>query len=632
MRRRVVFLLLFLFLAVTGLCAADDLLATLRSGHPRLLVTGPDVWTRLRELRKTDPRFAEVVRLIEADAWRLLASPVAEYHKTGRRLLAVSRTVLQRTLVLSFMYQLSGDKAYALRTERELLAAAAFPDWNPSHFLDVAEMTAALSIGYDWLNDVLTPEALVKIRAAIVEKGLREALDIHASHNNWQSTENNWNQVCFGGLTLGALAVADDEPAIARQILRQARTGIVHGLKPYAPDGVYPEGPGYWSYGTTYQVIMVAALESALGTDWAITKSPGFAATASAYVQQVGPSGLHFNFSDGSEAGELQPALFWFARHLKNPALACTQARYVATKSDGAASRRSGRLLPLAAIWWPEPGAFDAKLSLPLCWHGRGENPIGVFRSSWTDPRALYLAFKGGSAGLNHAHMDAGSFVFEADGVRWASDLGAQDYESLESKKIDLWDKKQDSQRWQVFRLNNHSHNTLTIDGQLHRVAGSAELVKFNDEHAAAYVVLDLTTVFAGQATSVRRGFRLLNGGATVLIQDEIVGAKPGAVVRWAMVTGSVVTIDGNRATLRENGQMLEAQLLAPEGAKFTVIPADPPADSFNVPNPGRRILVVTASADGQGSLGIGVWLKPGSVTGASVPRIKPLAEWLTKE
>ena len=76
MRRRVVFLLLFLFLAVTGLCAADDLLATLRSGHPRLLVTGPDVWTRLRELRKTDPRFAEVVRLIEADAWRLLASPV----------------------------------------------------------------------------------------------------------------------------------------------------------------------------------------------------------------------------------------------------------------------------------------------------------------------------------------------------------------------------------------------------------------------------------------------------------------------------------------------------------------------------------------------------------------------------
>ncbi len=28
---------------------------------------------------------------------------------------------------------------------------------------------------------------------------------------------------------------------------------------------LYPEGPTYWGYGTTYQVILLAALKSALG-------------------------------------------------------------------------------------------------------------------------------------------------------------------------------------------------------------------------------------------------------------------------------------------------------------------------------------------------------------------------------
>src|SRR5690606_3129409 len=116
------------------------------------------------------------------------------------------------------------------------------------------------------------------------------------------------------------------------------------------------------------------------------------------------------------------------------------------------------------------------------------------------------------AAELNHAHMDAGSFVFELDGVRWAIDLGAQDYESLESKHIDLWNRAQDSQRWQVYRLNNDSHNTLTIDGQPHRVNGHAVITHFSRDASNAYAIVDLSPVFAGQAATVRRGFKLLPG------------------------------------------------------------------------------------------------------------------------
>ncbi len=64
-----------------------------------------------------------------------------------------------------------------------------------------------------------------------------------------------------------------------------------------------------------------------------------------------------------------------------------------------------------------------------------------MFRTSWTDPDAMYLAAKGGRADLNHGHMDAGSFVFEADGVRWAIDLGGVNYNAYEQRGIRLFDR-----------------------------------------------------------------------------------------------------------------------------------------------------------------------------------------------
>jgi len=608
--------LLCLAAAIPLLRADDDPLRTLQAGHPRLLVTGTDTWTRLRAQRQTDPALAAVLDRIDSEARALLAAPPVERRLTGRRLLLVSRTVLERTLVLAFAHQMTGNPAFAERAERELLAAAAFSDWNPSHFLDVGEMTAALALGYDWLYAQLSPEARTAIRRAIVEKGLALARDPAGPYTVWQRAENNWVQVCWGGMTLGALAVADDEPELARAILRGAHAGIGRGLKPYAPDGVYPEGPSYWGYGTTYQVLMIAALESALGTDWDLSASPGFLASAGALLQMTGPSGRLFNFSDGREPGALQPALFWFAARLHNPGLLQEQKRYLGPApravQEGEAHRETVRFLPLAALWWPGSPAFDTVSTLPRFWCGRGTNPIAVFRSSWTDPNALYLAVKGGAADLSHAHMDAGSFVLETDGVRWAVDLGMQEYESLESKQIDLWNRAQDSQRWQVFRLNNRSHNTLTIDDRLHRVAGAARIVGFSDRGEEPFAVIDLTPVFAGEVTRAERRFEF-GPGRTVRIRDTLAGLAPGAAVRWTLATRAHVELAGTAATLRQDGQMLSAALHAPAGAVFAAIPAAPPPDDFNAPNPGVQLLLVQTTAPASGELTIEVELQPGA-------------------
>ena len=64
-----------------------------------------------------------------------------------------------------------------------MLAAARFNDWNPSHFLDVGEMTFALAIGYDWLFDQLDEPSRKEIRTAIVEKGLK--IPFETKFNSW---------------------------------------------------------------------------------------------------------------------------------------------------------------------------------------------------------------------------------------------------------------------------------------------------------------------------------------------------------------------------------------------------------------------------------------------------------------
>ena len=58
-----------------------------------------------------------------------------------------------RTYTLALMYRLHGDRRYVDRLWRDLDAVAAFPDFNPKHFLDTAEMTHALGVAYDWLYD-----------------------------------------------------------------------------------------------------------------------------------------------------------------------------------------------------------------------------------------------------------------------------------------------------------------------------------------------------------------------------------------------------------------------------------------------------------------------------------------------
>src|SRR5687767_12193757 len=109
--------------------------------HPRLLLTQ----ARLDEVKRAiaaDPTVDAVWQAARAQADRALDAPALERRVEGRRLLGVSRECLSRVMHLAFAFRMTGERKYLDSAVRQMLTVAAFEDWNPSHFLDVAEMTA----------------------------------------------------------------------------------------------------------------------------------------------------------------------------------------------------------------------------------------------------------------------------------------------------------------------------------------------------------------------------------------------------------------------------------------------------------------------------------------------------------
>jgi hypothetical protein len=552
--------------------------------HPRLLLLKGEEQSIKRAIVE-NRAWEKMHNAIVAEAEKMINLPMLERIQIGRRLLDKSRECIRRVFYLSYAYRMTGDKKFFDRAEKEMLNVAKFTDWNPNHFLDVAEMTLGMAIGYDWLNDALSDESRKTIANAIVMKGLIPSLD--RRYNYWQRYTHNWNQVCNAGLSYGAIAVASRYPGVAKQILDRAVNTIHLPMEDYQPDGAYPEGYIYWDYGTSFNVLFLSAVDKAFGTDFELTSIPGFLKTGGFYMNMTGVTGLPFNWGDCGNRAVFNPAMFWFAQKNNDPSLIWVEKGYLDNWDVSSFTRN--RLLPAVMVWGKEIALDKIAPPAAKAWMGQGANPVAMFRTSWTDLNATYLAFKAGSPSVNHGHMDIGSFVFESNGIRWASDFGMQDYESLESKGIRLFGRTQDSERWKVFRYNNFVHNTLTVNRKHQRVNGYAKIDRYSDNPAFSYAVSDLTAVYDGQVAGVKRGVALVEG-KYAMIQDEITAKDTATTVRWTMLTQADVTLSKNSATLKKEGK--ELLLKVKSGSKVTMKTwSTEPTTDYDAPNPGTILV-----------------------------------------
>jgi hypothetical protein len=594
---------------------ASSPLDSLQPQHPRLFLHDSDLPT-IKQAVKKDPFVREHFQRLVAWSNKLLTTPPDAYVIGGpeHTLLATARDMEGRIATLAGVYRITGDRRYADRATQEMLAAASFPDWYPGHFLDTAEMTAALGIGYDWLYPVLSLADRVTIEKALVTKGIDPAIERIKSGEAVHHEGNNWNQVCNGGETIGALAIADEDPARALAILDHAQTAIPRIMKLFAPDGGFEEGPTYWNYATIYNVLYIDALDTALGSDFGASEALGFSMTGDYHIQSEGPSNLFANFGDaGTESAASNAQMFWLARRFHKPFYAeYERSLPKATRSLEEELFETGRF-EFFLVAWAAQAPSSRQEALPLLQSFARVDQV-YMRSGWNSPNPWYVGFKGGDQRASHGHLDLGTFVLDALGKRWAIDLGPDNY-GLPGYF--------GRQRWSYYRMRTEGHNTLTIDGQNQDLDAKARIIAEGTHDKAMFAVVDLDQAYKKELSAWNRGVMMLNRDS-VVVQDEINPTKPVDVM-WNMHTYANVSIatDGHSATLHDGDTRLEVRILSPVNAHFVLVSAQaPPPQS---PIVGVSNLTISLSKQ---SAPATIAVLFSEQHDSTVPKIRPLSSW----
>lgn len=575
---------MLVFVGPTSDRISESLHASSARSHPRLLASTDDLNRSKQLLASGDRYMTEWMELLRNQADPVLATTPLTYQPNGGN----AYMLRDRLIPTALMYRLTGESRYAERAWQELEAMTHYPDWGgrTNNILALSELSFAVALAYDWIYDDLNEAQRAQLNAAIRDHALAVALDWYRGEFRHNGEHNNINLVDNGGLGLLALAVAD-EPETEEQALEVIQSTfqkLQYALRHYTEDGSWPEGPAYWHYGGQYLAMYIQGLNKSLGTDYGLSLLPGYEASGAYPYHLLGEGGV-FNFYDGGVSYNMYESL-WFASFFDKP----EYAWFI-----GDLYERKGYFHPLYLVFY-EPGMFEtAPTELDRFFTGIESASM---RSAWDDPYALFASMKGVNETMrSHNDLDGGTFVFDALGVRWASDLGNESY-SLPG----FWDYNYN--RWTYYRKKTEGHNTIVINPVENPIVqqepyGTALTIKKESKPRGAFTILDMTDLYRKDAGEMLRGMKLSADRRELIVQDEMKLKLPSELY-WFMHTEADVEIveNGRAAILSQLDKRLYVELAeGPADARFSVMDAAPLATSPNpdgqTSNEGMRKLTI---------------------------------------
>ena len=544
--------------------------------HPRILLEQGEE-SSINSLINQSQKFSNLHNYIieECDAI-LLESPLV-YNVQSGRILNISREAIRQIYFLSYGYRMTNNAQYLAKAQEVINTVCDFPDWI-TYSLDTAEMCFAVAIGYDWLYNDITESTRQNARDAI----LNYAFKTQKSKAFWDMN-SNWNQVCIGGLAYGALAIYGDGTAEmdteAAYVLNRILVKNPNSMNYYA-GGNYPEGPTYWGYGTTYEVLMLSALEGIYGPNHEglnrLIHSPGFLESLK-YMQYVtGTSSLFFNYSDSTEKRNPAPASFWMANKYNDPSSLYLENEML---ENGYYFRNfeEERFLPAALIYARNTNLNNVIQPSGKTWTGNGVQPVVLVRTAWEGSTGKYMGVKSGTPNFSHGQMDGGSFVYDSQGMRWAMDFGKYDYTAVNNGigNAETNDFTQSSLRWDIFRVSNLNHNTVSIKKssestwQHHKADGKAVIEEVYDTSQKRGSKINMLGLVGlnNELNAISRSIYVEND-ASLKIEDYISNGVQSVDVYWNMVTRALVeTVNSNTLKLTQGGKtvFLQVQSSNPE-------------------------------------------------------------------
>lgn len=515
------------------------------------------------------------------------AAPLAYELDEEDAILEISRETLERVITLGLVWQVTKDEKYALRAWEELENVCNFSDWCPTHFLDVAEMSLAVAVGYDWFYDYLDDTQKQTLTDAFLEKGLAPARSMNHFANWWVWSKTNWNSVCYGGIGIACMVFYEYCEADAVKHLTMAYNNMPINFCNFTPDGAYAEGPGYWKYGTRYLTYFIKTSKQFLGSDFGLSQYPGVEDVGAFPVYISTPTGV-FNYGDNKPDALFSPVLYYYASEFGNPLTGSYQNRFadhLQQKFDLNNTapedlrgylhslREPAREAALSALWFcvNEEADFSA-LPKSVHFESNAGEELFIMRSAYLDKNATCAAIKGGYNYTNHGDLDIGTFVFDALGVRWAEENGPGNYDAP-----GYFVPTYGGGRWKVYEKRAEGQNTLVInptEGEDQFAFARCPIrettvVSKGDPGAttkeSGTAVIDMTEAYPESGVeSVVRTFSLHDDYSILTVTDEVVCKKPSDIY-WFMHTKADIEIapDGKSAMLTIGDKQCKAELAA---------------------------------------------------------------------
>lgn len=577
-----------------------DSFKQMNAGHPRILINSDDV-ARIKELYKTD----EIMKKWGEDVIKMaddtLTKEPYSYYSSGLNLNHIDEGRL-RVKNLGMAYFLTNDMKYVNRAWAELERIALLDSWNPQSYLDVAELMAILSIGYDWLYDVLTPEQRSFMEDTIYTRGLHlskrnyynqlTAEEKAANYSTgWYGALNNWNSVTNGGTMMAAMALMDVYPDECADVISIAIRCLELMLMLYYPNGDWEEGTAYWRYALEYVVYSSLSLEKTFGSDFGISKTPGLSRTGWYGIDLSGSTGF-FTAGDSGTAFENNRHVMWCATKYGDSEL--VMARLNEMEKLG----YEGTALDM--IYY-NPELVTSKVTdLPLDTKTRGTETYS-FREKWYDSKSTYLGFAGGDNNRNHGHLDIGNFVVDMDGVRIIRDSGVEDY-GMKGYFSDL--------RYHYYRARTEGHNLYVINpiNNINHLGAELEATalgsKIVSKSRGAYATMDLSEAYRKYATSAVRGYMLTDNRDTIIVRDEIDLRSPSEVYWFLHTKGEIDIIDNNTVIFTADGVSAKVQIITNAG-DYTIeagdaLPLDTSPQLSQTGPSGLKKLTLKLNAEGR--------------------------------
>ncbi len=452
--------------------------------------------------------------------------------------------------------------AYAQRAYDEASYFCSLAHWGTNQYIDNNQLAFAVALCYDWLYEWLGDTQKTTLVNALKEKHLNTILDMFQNPTDpkynetfylWYFGGGNHTVLDNSSTVVQALAIADLDADYSAEIMATAMNNLHKPLARLAPDSVWLEGAGYWTFVGPFVARMIDALASSIGTSFGYADLPVIKNLGYFPIYQNSSQGS-FVFCDAGDSPVTSPERFYFGK--LNSDLGMESFALSTSPAD-----------PLLCIWYdPDADYTDASSFQKDMLYRNGD--IVTMRSDWGSENELFAAMAvnkytaESTAGL---YQNSGTIAIDAIGEQWIKNPGRDNYDL---PQYAVPHKADSDPRWSYYFSRAEANSCVVINpdkygGQNLLFGDTISGFKASDSEAFAYA--SLAGAYRDDVSSYMRGIKMFDNRRKVLVKDEINLKESSEVYSFLSVYQSQIDLlpDGSGAILSKGDKKMLVKIKA---------------------------------------------------------------------